>query len=312
MTRAAAISALALWGLGGAARTAHARIGLSTQFVDVAVEGLEPGGVYSVRELRGSPYSVKNRGDGAVDVAVEVQVPKRTVPPYEAVPDPAWLALSAPRQRIEPGALGSSDIVIRIPDDPSLAGRHFEAALWARTLDTGIVGAGLFSRLRFSIGPGPGAGPRREPEAAAVSLNFELSPSALTLSRATTGGLYDGTLAEGRRFTLRNRADAAVRLVLKAVPWPVDSLPLPPGGWEATADVSWVRFEPAVVVVDGGSAQEVRVLLDDAPRSLRGAKSAFFIQVQLPDGRIVGRTHRGFVAFPVQDAPASPRAPWKH
>ena len=61
--------------LVGCAAEARAVIGLSTQFVNVVMENLEPGRSYNLRELRGIPYTVKNRGDGAVDVIVEVTVP---------------------------------------------------------------------------------------------------------------------------------------------------------------------------------------------------------------------------------------------
>ncbi|TBR25084.1 hypothetical protein EPO15_02805, partial [bacterium] len=225
MTRRALLWAALLAGLS--ARPALARIGLSTQFIDVVVEGLRPGGTYSLRELRGSSYAVKNRGDAVVEVSLEALRPAVLVPPYEAVPDPAWVELTPGRLRIEPGQLGVSEVVLRIPDDPRLAGRHFQATLLARTLGTGIVGTGVKSRLRFSLGPSP------------ETVNFDLSPGELSLSKPRAGPAYDSRKAEGRGFALANRTNVALRLRLEAARWTEGTEPLPPGGWETPSELSW-------------------------------------------------------------------------
>lgn len=295
---AAVCLALGVLVLGTAAPASYARIGLSTRFVDVEVEGLRPGGVYTLRELRGASYALKNRGDGVIEVGIEVRVPESLLPHYEAIPDPAWIELTPRVLSIEPGALGLSEIVIRIPNEPALDGRHFQATLSARTLGAGLLGAGVNSRLRFSIGPGPGAAAPRGPADAAGGLAYDLRPKALSLSQARTGAFYDGKKAEGRRFKLRNRAGTELRLALKAVRWPVGELPLPAGGWETPEDLSWVRFEPAVATVGAFASREVRMLIDKAPESLKGGKAAFLVELRLPDGRVVDRTHRGFVTFP--------------
>lgn len=307
------LAALAL----AAALPAAARIGLSTQFIDVEFEGLKPGGVYNLREVRGVPYTVKNRGTDPVQVQVEAQAPKAVEPPYEALPDPSWVELNPGTMRIEPESLGFSDIIIRIPDDPALNGRHFQATIWAHTVGTGMLAAGVNSRLRFSIGPGPDTVARRELADAVVSLNYDLWPNALYLSKAKTGALYDGKAAEGRQFMLTNRTEAELKLVPKAVRWPVNSLPLPAGGWEAPEDLSWARFEPSTATVAGLSVQAVKLVVDKAPEALKGKKAAFLIQLQLPNGMVVNQTHRGFVTFPADvpistpEAAAAPQAPEK-
>lgn len=306
---------MAVLALAAAVPAAQARIGLSTQFIDVEFEGLKPGGVYNLRELRGVPYTVKNRGSDPVQVQLDAQAPKTFDAPYEAVPDPSWVELNPAAMRIDPESLGFSDIIIRLPDDPSLNGRHFQVNIWAHTVGTGMLGAGVNSRLRFSVGPGPETVARRQLAAAVVQLNYDLWPNALYLSKAKTGARYDAKEAEGRQFMLTNRTDAELQLVPKAVRWPVNSLPLPAGGWEAPEDLSWVRFEPSTAAVAGLSVREVRVVLDKAPEALKGRKAAFLVQLQLPNGMVVNQTHRGFVTFPADvpistpTAPSAPKAP---
>jgi hypothetical protein len=298
-----------LAGLLALAAPVQARIGLSTQFIDVEFEGLKPGGVYNLRELRGVPYTVKNRGSDPVQVQVEAQTPKAVEAPYEALPDPSWVELNPGTMRVDPESLGFSDIIIRIPDDPALNGRHFQATIWAHTVGTGMLAAGVNSRLRFSIGPGPDTVARRELADAVVSLNYDLWPNALYLTKAKTGALYDGKAAEGRQFMLTNRTEAELELVPKAVRWPVNSLPLPAGGWEAPEDLSWVRFEPSTAAVAGLSVEPVRVVLYNAPEALKGKKAAFLIQLRLPNGMVVNQTHRGFVTFAADETISTPVAP---
>lgn len=292
MTRRAA--GLALFAAAALALPARARIGLSTTFIDVVVEGLSPGGVYSLRGLRGSSYAVKNRGDGPVEVALEVLVPAVLVPPYESVPDPSWVELSPARLSVEPGEVGVSEVLIRVPDDAKLVGRHFQATISARTLKTGLVGAGVTSRLRFSIGPGP------------ETLSCELAPAELTLTKARTGVVYEALKAERRRLTVANRTDADLRLRLEAVPWgPVQA---PGEGWETPADLSWVRLEPAALAVGAFGSSEVRLVLDRAPASLAGRRAAFLVQPRLPDGTPAGPPARVYVRF--KPAPKGWR-PWR-
>lgn len=289
-----ALSAAAL--SAGLALAARARVGLSTQFFDVAVEGLEPGGVYSLRELRGAPYAVKNRGDKSVEVALEVAPWVAPEAPYEPIPDLSWIELTPDRLRVEPGRLGLSDVVIRIPEDPALVGRHFSVAVVARTLKTGLIGAGVKSRLRFSLGPGP------------RTLDFALTPAELSLSRAKTGAVYDSA-REGRRMTLANKTNVELRLRLEAVAWDQDRAP-PPGGWETPSDPAWALLEPAAVTVGAFGAVEVRLLVVDAPASLKGKKAAFLVLTRLPDGTVVGRPHPVFVVFPPDRPAGRSRPPW--
>lgn len=312
MTMMKKIARLALAALALAASVpAQARIGLSTQFIDVEFEGLKVGGVYNLRELRGVPYTIKNRGSDPVQVQVEAQVPK-TAPeaPYELIPDPSWVELNPGTLRIDPESLGFSDIIIRVPNDPALNGRHFQVTLWAHTVGTGMLGAGVNSRLRFSIGAGPDTLARRELAEAVVQLNYDLWPNALYVTKAVTGARYDAKASEGRQFMLTNRSEVELNLVPKATRWPTNSLPLPAGGWEAPEDLSWVRFEPSTATVSALSVEPLRVVLDKAPEALKGKKVAFLVQLQLPNGMVVNQTHRGFITFPVDAAPISaPQAP---
>lgn len=286
-TWAGALGAMLLGASG-----AWASIGLSSQFVNVAMENLEPGKSYNLLELRGLPYTVKNRGDGPAEVLVEIQPPttKELLVPYEPVPDPTWVTVSPRLLRLEAGEPGFAALTISIPDDPKLVGRHFQAQIWAHTLTTGLLAAGVKSNLRFSIGAGPESLEEKAREKVMVSLNYDLWPAALYVKKAAAGP-YDPMQAEGRQFVLTNRAEEPLELVATAVPW--ERLALP-DGYEAPKDLSWVTVEPAALKVDALSLERVRLKLN-VPAELKGKKLAFLIQLALPIGTVVNRTNRVLV-----------------
>lgn len=308
MRRIAGVAAAMFFLAGSAA----AIVGLSTQFVDVEFDGLKPGGVYNLRELRGVPYSVKNRSDTPVEVFLEAQAAPGNVlvKPYEALPDPTWIELSPASLRIEPQSVGFADIIMRIPNDPALKGRHFQARIMAHTQKFGAFSVGVNSRLRFSIGPGPEAIERKELEDAIVSLNYDLWPNGFFVKNAKTSSLYDVKAEEKKAHLLTNRGEAPLALVPAAMPWPTGSLPLPSGGWETVQDLSWVKFEPAESAVEPMAVKEIKMRVENAPDSLMGRKIAFLIALKLPNGMVVSMTHRGFVTFAADDKKISaPKAP---
>ena len=288
------IAAIALAAAGAAVETAWATIGLSSQFVNVVMENLEPGRTYNLRELRGVPYTVKNRGDGNVEVVVESQVPapKELFPEYEAVPDPTWMEITPPRYRLGPSEVGFSDLIIRIPDDPKLIGKHFQVAAWAHTVETGLLAAGVKSQIRFSIGKGPDTLKAESDAKAMVDLNYDLWPTAMSVMKAKVGK-NDVKKLEKKSFKLTNRSEKELKLVFGAIPWQGSTTGLPPG-FEKIDDLSWVSFAPKQVKVDPESLEEVRVILD-VPEKLRGKKVGFQVQLTLPIGTIVHVTTRMYV-----------------
>jgi hypothetical protein len=278
----------------GLAATARAVIGLSTQFSDVVMENLKPGRSYNLRELRGLPYTVKNRGDGPAEVLVESVVPlpteRRT--PYEPVPDPSWIRVTPNQYRLGPGEAGFSDIIITIPDDPSLIGRHFQSSVWAHTVGTGFMAAGVRSVLRFSVGKGPETLEEEARQKAMVDLDYDLYPPALYIVQAKVGK-YDPKKVERKSLKLTNRSENALELNLKPVRW-VGKFGNVPEGYEVPDDLSWVTLEPPTVKLEGETLKEIKVMLD-VPEQYRGKKLAFLLELSLPIGTVVNVTNRVLV-----------------
>ncbi|MBI2387866.1 MAG: hypothetical protein HYV14_17910 [Elusimicrobia bacterium] len=273
------------------AAAGRAKVGLSSQFINVVLENLKPGRSYNLRELKGIPYTVKNRGDSPVEVVLEVvpPEPKEMVAPYEAIPDPGWLQLSPSRAILGPGEPAFSDLTIKVPDDPKYIGRHFHGVIWAHTMNTGFMAAGVKSNVRFSIGKGPETLAEEERQKQMVELNYELWPSALYVLQAKAGS-YDVKKQEKKSLKLTNRDDKELVLTVKAVPWSGSK----PEGYETPEDVSWAKFVPDTVTVDAESLKDIKLMLD-VPESLKGKKVAFLVQLALPIGTVVNMSNRVYV-----------------
>jgi hypothetical protein len=286
--KTAALAAGLVFATAGAGR---AKVGLSSQFINVVLEGLKPGRNYNLRELKGIPYTVKNRGDGPVEVVIETVRPeaKEILPPYEAIPDPSWIDVNPSRVFLGPGEPAFADLTIRIPNDPKYVGRHFQGTVWAHTLNTGFMAAGVKSNIRFSIGKGPETLIEEERQKQMVELNYELWPSALYVMDAKTGK-YDVKKAEKKSLKLTNRDDKELTLVVRAAPWTGSK----PEGYETPEDVSWAKFVPETVTVDPESLKDVKLVLD-VPKELKGKKLAFLIQLTLPIGTVVNMANRVYV-----------------
>jgi hypothetical protein len=282
----------------------QADVGLGTQFADAVLEGLEPGGTYNLRELRGIPYSVSNIGNAEVQVQIEVvpPKPKEIKDEYEPVPDPNWIRLQPERHRIPPGGMAFSDIIITLPDDPSLVGRHFQAFIKTSTLDTGLLAAGLKTQIRFSVGPGPESLAKEKQKKAMVTLNFDIWPSGLYVLNAPAGQKYDVKQAEKKSLSVTNRADKLLDIEMKAASWDTAMVGLPEG--YEPGNPEWIAFVPSRVKVKPQRVQEVKTVLN-VPADQKGKKLAFLVQACLPIGTVVSSSNRVFVT--VADGEALPK-----
>jgi len=288
LRKSALWAAAMLFVLAGAGQ---AKVGLSSQFINVVLENLKPGRSYNLRELKGIPYTVKNRGDSPVEVVLEVIQPtaKEMTPPYEAIPDPSWIQLNPSRATLGVGEPAFSDLTIKVPEDPKYIGRHFHGVVWAHTLNTGFMAAGVKSNVRFSIGKGPDTLAEEEKQKQMVELNYELWPSALYVTGAKPGP-YDVKKLEKKSLKLTNRDDKPLMLKVSPAAW-VGSAP---EGYETPQDVSWAKFVPDTVTVGEESLKDIKLMLD-IPKDLKGKKLAFLVQLSLPIGTVVNMSNRVFV-----------------
>jgi hypothetical protein len=135
-----------------------AAFGLAVTFPDLVMEQVTPGSVFRSVKDKGIPYVITNKTDGPVDIEVllEARPAKDVKPGYEPVPHPEWLKVVPNRVHLERGEKASAELILSIPKDKSLVGRHFEAAIHARTVGETFLAAGVLHTVCFSVGvPAP-------------------------------------------------------------------------------------------------------------------------------------------------------------
>ena len=270
-------------------------LGISLRFVDITLEKVEPGAQFNLRVLKNLPMVVKNLdNEEGVDIVVQATLPNAAEMKdgYEPIPDPNWIKILPDHFHLGPAASASSDVIVSIPDNKALIGRHFECIIWARTDrkqkgDTKgvVIQTGLRTRLRMSIGiMGPESLQREKAlkKLAEIDTNFTISPDNLYIQDVAVGKALD--LKRDKKASLKvvNQADSAIDL--KIAPVQADPNIIPQAGFENVPDCSWLTITPAKVSVNGNSIKELKMSLaipDDA--KYKNKKYMFLIKTSLTD-----------------------------
>ena len=126
---------------------------LRTPFVEVNLGCLKPGHTYSVLKERNLPLSVTNMGKSPLELRIGVTPPRREelLEGYEPVPDTGWIKLEQERFQVQPGGNAITDVLVSVPREEQYRGHHFQVWLWSHAVSDAGIGAGLKSRLLFSV-----------------------------------------------------------------------------------------------------------------------------------------------------------------
>lgn len=271
--------------LHAAPRPAEAKIGLAARFGDVIVENAEIGRTYNLRETLRIPFGVENRSTVEVDVVVEITPPETTIikEPYEAIPDPSWVRSIPDKIKIGPSSQGFFDLLLTIPNDPSLNGRHFMAIIKARTDGTGLLGVAVENKLRFSIGPGPDTLKEEKRLKAMSQLDFDISPQAIYVVDVTAGKKVDVKKEQNKSIRVANYSEDILPIKLTSSPWE-PKLFLPPG-YEPIPDPSWIRFPKPEANIGGEEIKMISFVVEvpDDPK-YKGKKFAGLVRSGLQTG----------------------------
>ena len=180
-------------------------IRIGTKFSDIILTRLTPGAVYNLTQLKKIPLAVESRADDNADIVIDVLKPRQSDLARAMKLSPIRLGHgSAEQVPAHAREVGYSDVIISIPNDPALVGRHFQIMLHIQAFPIGgpqfdvgaaglVVVASLASRLRFSVGVGaPSEIESEKKRKKMLTLNFEFYRSASRSRRDRTrqrGGL---------------------------------------------------------------------------------------------------------------------------
>lgn len=260
-------------------------LGLAARFGEIVVENAEIGRTYNLRETLKIPLGIENRSGGPIEVVIEfLQPPEKFLSPnYEPIPDPSWLKALPDKMKIGGGAQGFFDLLLTIPNDPSLNGRHFQATVKARTTDTGLFGLAIENKLRFSIGPGPEALKEEKRQKAMAQLDFDVSPKTLYVMEVEAGKKFDARKEQNKVIRVANYAPDLLPIQLTSAAW--DERLYMPAGYEPIPDPSWISFKVSSKEIKG---EEIAVFepVINVPKDekYRGKKFAGLIRTGLSTG----------------------------
>ncbi len=279
----AAVIALAFAALGPP--SARAVIGIGARFGDVILEGLQPGNTYDLKELAHLPFGIQNYGDTDMEVTVEFHRPKKKslAQNYEEIPDLSWIKANPDKMRIAPKGVGYFDLLLSVPDDPKLVGRHFQVEIEAVGAGMGLYGVATENRIRFSVGPGPETLQAEKKKKAMRQLDFDVTPHMLYLTEVPLGKPWDSRKEEHKTIRVANYARDPLDIQLSVAAWDAN-IPLPEG-YAPIPDPSWIRLKTSTVSVAADEIGQGSLVLDipDVPAN-RGKRWAVLIKTGLVGG----------------------------
>lgn len=125
--------------------------GLSTNWGEIVINGLETGKEYNLNALTAS-FTIKNNFDGQAILKIEVLQPKpeELKPGYEALPDISWVKLDKSEIEIAAGKEKIINIRLAIPKDEKHKGKKYQFWVWSYTTGK-AVGVGLKSRILIIV-----------------------------------------------------------------------------------------------------------------------------------------------------------------
>lgn len=240
----------------------YSAISLGTKFATVVLENLQPGGVYNVTKLRNLPLIVINSGDAEVDAAVEIEIPAKDElkEGYEPIPDPSWIKIIPDRFKIAPKEEVRCEVIISIPDDKSLIGKHYQFKIWSHTVGEESFGVGVVNKMFFSIGTlGPESLRMAKMKQALFSVEMDVSPEKIYLT-VPAGKKINIAKDLGKAITVVNKGNVDIEVKCESV-GNIVKFPIP-AEYSFTPDTQWLTFVKDKVKVKKRRMEDVKMILN--------------------------------------------------
>jgi len=261
--------------------------GLSTKFGEVRLSNLKIGQTYGMRELVNFPLQVVNTSDFAVELKIDVLVPKSSEAKegYEPIPDASWIEMEKDSFILEPGQTAISDVLIKIPDDEKYFGKGFEVNLWSHTVGKGkMIAVGLNSRLLFSIARERATAEeisKKKKRKLVGNVNFSLVPHRFVLQNVEVGKKVNIEKMFNEVLKVVNPNNEKLTIKLYSMSLREAEL-TPDAGFTACPDPSFLSFSDKKFTVKGNSIKLVKMHLNFPDRNeYKGKKYLFIISARI-------------------------------
>lgn len=272
---------LSLFFLAGS--TVWGKLSLSVRFPEIEMENVQPGSVINVRQIRGVPYVVINGSDYPIDVKVGPEIP---VPgpagvkvDFEPVPNPEWLRIVPNHFKLGPGDIGSAEVILSVPNDPKLVGRHFQVNIHAGSDGTEEIAVGINSFIRFTVGAlGPASAKKEKKRIVLSALDLDMTPSVIRLDNIPLGKSVSLKEMKNVLLKMTNRGNEQVKLKLTSVR--TDNTQKE-NGWEIP-NPKWLKIKAPHMKMKPDQIKGTDFMLNipDVPEN-KGKKFLFLIQAEM-------------------------------
>jgi len=284
--------------------------GIRTDFGDVLIENVGIGRTYNLRDLAGTPFKVTNTGAGTIDLQCDVVTPSDSMikekrkAGYKPIPDASWVTLSQGKFIVPSGESAVTDVLISIPNDPTLYGKKYQASIYSRTMTVGGLNVGVWSHLLIDIALSPEDQERIEKnrkKGLPSGMEYSLLPDKIVLVNFPLGQKINVRKTYKRTLMLAN--PGTINAAIKATVIPLSDSPLTLQlGYENPTNLSWLKLGKSEFDIEPSNFEdpEIEISLPKDP-ALKGKKFMFVIRVEPSNPDVTGVTYYGKVYVDVEE-----------
>jgi hypothetical protein len=266
-----------------AGSTAWGKLSLAVRFPEIEMENVQPGSVINVRQIRGVPYVVINGSDHAIDINVGPEIPVAGPAgaklDFEPVPNPEWLKIVPNHFKLGPGDIGSAEVILSVPNDPTLVGRHFQVNIHAGSDGPEEIAVGINSFIRFTVGAlGPASAKREKKRLVLNALDLNMTPPVIRLENVPLGKSVGLKELKNILLKVTNRGNDPVKLKLASVR--TDNTQKE-NGWDIP-DPEWLKIKTPRMKIKTDQIKGTDLILNipNVPEN-QGKKFLFLIQAEM-------------------------------
>jgi hypothetical protein len=263
--------------------TAWQKLGLAVRFPEIEMENVPPDTVINLRQARGVPYVVINGSDFpiGVNVAPEIPVPGPSGAKldFEPIPNPEWLKIVPNHFKLGPGDIGSAEVILTVPNDPTLVGRHFQVNIHAGSDNEGEMAVGINSFIRFTVGAlGPASAKKEKKRMVLSALDLDMTPPTHRLENVPLGKTVSLKELKNVLLKVTNRGNDPVKLMLTSVR--TDNTQKETG-WDIP-NPAWLKIASPHMKIkpDQIKGTDFSLNIPDVPEN-KGKKFLFLIQAEM-------------------------------
>lgn len=255
--------------------------GLSTTFVEVLVENLKPGNVYSLKNSVNYPYKIMNKGQKAIDISIKALISDKQYlrKKFENIPDLNWIRFEPSDLHLEPGEEKEADIIITLPDKKEYYDHRYQVNIHTEAKgETGFsVALGVESVLLFTT---VAEGVQVNGLSESIDLNYQMLPNRLLISNFTLTA-EQRLVSPEQTIKIINQSQQKETYGIKVLKVE-ETLASVNKGYQDLPDTGMIELKTEELIIDKQSEGEIKFRINSpAIPEFAGQKYQFFIYTWL-------------------------------